>query len=241
MAERLVGNARNTVVRRRTEREREELRALSRRTVEAQENERRTIAHELHNVLGQSMTVLKLILDKAMHSSAEGIWTILEEAQAVVDEVVARVRDLSLELLPSMLDDLGLLPTLLWYCPHHNDRTGVRVNFKHTGLNRNFPPEVSTAAYRIVQEALTNATHHAQVGEVTVHAWADGKMLSLHIEDLGIGFEPAKVPVGAYSGIKGMQERALSLGGKLTIESTPGAGTTVAAELPLSRSKRDGR
>ena len=234
---RLAGNTRNTTPGKQTG----HARAISRRVVEAQENERRAIALELHNVLGQSMTVLKLILDKAMHSPPEAVGPALREAQAVVDEVVARMRDLSLELLPSMLDDLGLLPTLLWYCERHSEQSRVRVDFKHAGLDRSLPPEVATAAYRIVQEAVTNATHHSRASEVMVRAWADDKALFLHIEDHGIGFEPGKVPVGADCGITGMKERALSLGGRLTVESTPGAGTIVSAEFPLSQPKREGR
>lgn len=216
----------------RRQRERAELQALSRRLVEAQESERRAIANELHDVLGQSLTVLKLILDRALHASPETVPAILQEAQTVVDEVVARVRDLSMELQPSMLDDLGLLPTLLWYCDHHGQK--IRVDFKHAGLDRKLPPETATAGYRIVQEAVTNAVQHSKAGEVMVRAWADDRALFLHVEDHGSGFDPASVPVGRDFGIASMRQRALSLGGKLTLESTPGTGTIVSAELPLS-------
>ncbi len=216
------------------QRERAELRALSRRLVEAQESERRAIANELHDVLGQSMTVLKLILDRAIHVPPDAVMAVLEEAEAVVDEVVARVRDLSLELMPSMLDDLGLLPTLLWYCERHSEKTKMHVDFKHAGLDRQLPAPVATAAYRIVQEAVTNATQHSRATEVMVRAWADDRSLFLHIEDHGTGFTPESIPVGSDCGIAGMRQRALSLGGKLSLESTPGAGTIVSAELPLS-------
>ncbi|MDO8568741.1 MAG: sensor histidine kinase [Dehalococcoidales bacterium] len=228
-----AGKPRAVTVRKRAVQEREELRALSRRIVQAQENERRVIARELHNVLGQSMTVLKLILDKAKHSRAEEIMPALTEAQELVDEVVERVRNLSLELSPSMLEDLGLLPTLLWYCQRQTEQTKVQVNFKHNGLDRSFSPEVSIAAYRIVQEALSNAMRYAEVDKVSVRAWSDHKAIFLQVADSGIGFEPSRVPMGTYNGLKGMEERARSLGGKLTIESAPGAGTTVAAELPI--------
>lgn len=230
----------SATLRKQAEQEREELRTLSRRVVEAQENERRAIARELHNVVGQSMTVLKLMLDKAMHSPAKSIAPTLAEARAVVDEVVTRIRDLSLELVPSVLDDLGLLPTLLWYCQRFGTQTGVQVNFSHKGLDRSFPPEVSIAAYRIVQEALANVAHHAEVSEATMRAWTDDKTLFLQIEDRGTGFDPVEVSAGDYSGIRGMKERALYLGGKLSIESARGNGTSVTAELPLAPPKREG-
>lgn len=219
----------------------QELRNLSNRIVETQENERRTIAREMHDVLGQSLTVLKLIIDKAAHEPPEGVKASLQEAQATVDEVVQRVRNLSLELRPSMLDDLGLLPTLLWYCDRYGSQTKLRIVFKHSGLDQDFPVPVSTAAYRIVQEALTNATRHANVDEITVSAWTDKNALFLTIEDRGAGFDPGKLVAGTSTGLSGMKERALALGGKLMIDSMPGSGTTITAELPLAVERRKRR
>lgn len=226
----------------RLKRAEEDLRALSRRLVEIQENERRAIARELHDQIGQSMTVLRLMLDKAMHSPAEGVRPLLSEAQTVATEVMAQVRNLSLSLRPSMLDHLGLLPTLLWHFDRYSAQTQVQVDFKHAGLNRRFRPEVATAAFRIAQEALTNVVRHASVKEAMVRAWADRKALHIQIEDRGDGFDRAALPPGTSSGLSVMHERALSLGGKLTVEAAPGAGTRVIAELPLSggrKRKRD--
>jgi signal transduction histidine kinase len=212
----------------------DELRALSNQLVRSQEEERRTIARELHDQIGQSLTVLRLLLDRAKHSSAEDINSILDEADAVVGEIAAQLREISLNLRPPMLDNLGLLPTLLWHFDQYTAKTKVRVDFKHAGLQKDFSPEVSVAVYRIVQEALTNIVRYAGVNEVTIRAWVDQETLRLWIEDKGHGFDPKKLSVGTSSGLYGMRERALALGGKLSIDSTPGVGTTVTAELPLS-------
>ena len=132
-----------------------------------------------------------------------------------------------------MLDDLGLLPALLWLFERYTSQTQIYVEFKHAGLERWFPPEVSTAAYRIVQEALTNVARHARVNQVVVRMWTDADNLYLRIEDKGIGFNPKTIDAAAATGLNGMRERALLLNGKFSIDSTPGAGTTVNSELPL--------
>jgi signal transduction histidine kinase len=134
-----------------------------------------------------------------------------------------------------MLDDLGLLPALLWYFERYTSRTDVQVAFKHTGLERRrFAPEVETAAYRIVQEALTNVARHAGVSEVTVRIWADQDTLGAQIEDHGVGFDPeVALDGGTTGGLSGMHERAVLLESQLTIESAPGAGTRLTAEFLL--------
>ena len=214
---------------------REHLQALSRQLLEVQEAERRHIARELHDEVGQSLTGLKLLLDMSTRLPTDEATANLGEAQAMVNELMALVRDLSLDLRPAMLDDLGLLPTLLWHFDRYTTQTDVGVTLKHARLEgRRFRPEVETAAYRIVQEALTNVARHAGVSEVWVRLWADQETLGVQIEDRGTGFEPeAVLTAGATTGLAGMRERAVLLGGQLTVESAPGAGTCVTAELPL--------
>jgi PAS domain S-box-containing protein len=214
---------------------RERLQILSQRLVEVQENERRYIARELHDEIGQALTGLKLVLDMAARSPGEDIGESLREALALVDELMTQVRNLSLDLRPTMLDDLGLLPALLWHCGRYTDQTGVHVDFRHTNLEgRRFGPKAETAAYRIVQEALTNVARHADVAEVTVRLWAEQDTLNVQVEDQGAGFDPERVLLTEdSSGLVGMRERAVLLGGALTIESTPGVGTRLTAELPL--------
>jgi PAS domain S-box-containing protein len=212
----------------------EELRALSQRLVRIQEEEHRTIARELHDQIGQSLTVLKLLLDKAGRLPPENVVSNLGEAQALVNELMGQVRDLSFDLRPGMLDDLGLLPTLLWHFDRLTATTQVQVNFRHSGLQRPFSQEVRTAAYRIVQEALTNVVRHAKVNEVAVAAWVDQDTLWIRIEDRGTGFDQSALPAGASGGLYGMRERARSLSGELIIESRQGSGTIITARLPLS-------
>jgi signal transduction histidine kinase len=218
----------------------ERLQNLSRRLVEVQEAERRHIARELHDEIGQALTGLKLVLGMGTPLPTDAARQSHADAQALIGDLLARVRELSLELRPAMLDDLGLLPTLAWHFERYTARTNVRVVFKHAGLEgRRFPPDVETAAYRIVQEALTNVARHAGGREVTVRLWAGEDSLGAQVEDRGKGFEPEAV-FAAYTsgGLSGMRERAELLGGRLTVESTPGVGTLVAAEFPLGQPGR---
>jgi len=220
----------------------ERLQTLSRQLVEVQEAERRHIARELHDEVGESLTGLKLLLEMSACLPANEFTASLGEAQALVNELMTRVRDLSLELRPAMLDDLGLLPALLWHFDRYTAQTNVRVIFKHTGLEeRRFAPEVETAAYRIVQEALTNVARHAGVSDVTVQLRADQDTLGMQIEDQGTGFDPGAVAASATTGLAGMRERAGLLGGQLTVESALGVGTCVTAELPLGGPAEEGQ
>lgn len=213
------------------------LRALSLRLVEVQEAERRHLAHELHDELGELLTGLKLSLEKSTHLPPDVARGSLCEAQELVSGLMARVRELSFALRPAMLDDLGLLPALLWHFKRYTDQTGVRVTFEHTGMEgRRFAPEVETTIYRLVQEALTNVARHAVVREVTVRLWAgqDQEMIRLGVEDQGVGFAPqATLALSTSCGLAGMRERASLLGGQLAVKSAPGAGTCVTVELPL--------
>jgi signal transduction histidine kinase len=218
----------------------EQLRNLSHRLVEAQEAERRYISRELHDEIGQALTALKLNLDMSARLSKEAARTSLSEAQALANELIGRVRDISLHLRPAMLDDLGLLPTLVWHCKRYTARTMVRVHLEHDGLERPFPPDVATAAYRIVQEALTNVARHSGATEVAVRLWGNEETLSIDVADQGAGFDlHSGCFPGSTSGLSGMRERAFSLGGQLTVESSPGKGTRVAAILPLGNGSRD--
>ena len=208
--------------------------AFYRRLVDVQEKERQTLARELHDEIGQPLTILKLYLDRNQPQAAGHADPQLEEARKVLVGLIHQVRNMSGNLRPAMLDDLGLLPTLLWHFERYTRQTKISVNFRHTGLKRPLPPEVANTAYRLVQEALTNVARHAQAGEVMVHIRARRNSLTIEVRDHGIGFDLPKV-VGKGIGLTGMYERALALNGTLTIESTPGTGTYLLAELPLSK------
>jgi len=224
-------------VRERTQREREareRLQVLSRQLVDLQETERRELARELHDQIGQMLTGLRMTLRTAMDVDPNEQRGYLATADELARELLGRVRALALDLRPAMLDDLGLLEALLWHHEQYTARTGVRVIFKHSGLERRLPGPTETAAYRIVQESLTNVARHAQIDEVEVQAWTDGDGLLLQIEDHGCGFDSeAALARGTSSGLTGMRERAAVLGGWLRITSAPGESTTVTAMLPV--------
>jgi signal transduction histidine kinase len=216
----------------------EDLISTARILVEIQENERRAIARELHDRLGQSLAVLKLLLGDAINSSPDKMKYTLAEAQSLINEMMSLTRDLSLELRPKMLDDLGLLPALLYLFESYTSRTHVAVRFEHYGLHKKLPPEISLAAYRIVQEALENVAKHAGIEDVKVLAWSDRRLLCVRVEDRGVGFKLDELPEVYPGGIKGMQGRAMVVGGRLSMTSTPGEGTVASAELPLAIKSR---
>jgi len=214
----------------------EQLQTLSRRLMEVQEQERRNIALELHDEIGQVLTGLKLTLEVSTKVPAAELGDTLSQARGLVNELMARVRKMSLDLRPGMLDDLGLLPTLLWQIENYTAQTHVKVNFKHSGLERQrFAPEVETVAYRVVQEALTNVARHANVHEATVRVWTDQDTLAIEVADHGRGFDLDSVVARETSGLTGMRERATLAGGQLQIESRPGKGTRLLAELSTAR------
>ncbi|MEK6302034.1 MAG: PAS domain S-box protein [Acidobacteriota bacterium] len=213
---------------------RAQLQTLSQRLVELQEAERRDIARELHDQIGQQLTGLKLTLETCHRLPSKQAREALCKAQALADEVMARVHDLSLDLRPTILDDLGLVPALMWQFERYTASSGVRVAFEQKGLERRFDPAVETAAYRIVQEALTNVARHARVNEAVVRIWSNDSMLCVVIEDRGAGFDSRKaLDSHSSSGLTGMRERALLLGGHLHIESGSGLGCRLTVELPL--------
>jgi signal transduction histidine kinase len=209
------------------------LQTLSRRLLEVQESQRRHLARELHDEIGQMLTGLRLLLKPNGAVFLETVEARCEQARALVDELLERVRRLSFDLRPAALDHLGLLPALLALFERYTEQTGVLVHLQHQGIEERFPAEVETTAYRIVQEALTNVARHAAVAGVTVRVWRYADHLGVRIEDHGCGFDP-ELALGARSvGLAGMLERVALLGGHLTVESRPGAGTRITAEVPL--------
>ncbi len=207
------------------------LRDLSRQLVTVQETERREVARELHDELGQLLTAVKMILEQSVRSVPGATRRSLRGAASIVADLIKRVRDLSLRLRPTMLDDLGLIPTLRWYLDQYQSQTGVKVDLRFEGAeDRRFSPEIETASYRIVQEALTNVARHAKAGRATVRLRVGADALSIEVEDRGKGIDPDATGGG---GLVGMRERAEDLGGRLKIATSPGAGVTVAATLPI--------
>ncbi|PDW02578.1 sensor histidine kinase [Candidatus Viridilinea mediisalina] len=212
----------------------QQLQALSRRLLEAHERERRAIARELHDEIGQVLTGLKLTLSTAAVDAPEPLATSLNEAHAAMSELLARVRALTLDLRPALLDDLGLLPALGWFLDRYVPRTGIKVDLRHSGIERRFPSELETTAYRTIQEALTNVARHAGVDQAKVRIFASAEQLVVQVSDDGIGFASTTLANTATSGgLSGMRERIQLIGGTLSIEAQPGEGTEITAELPL--------
>jgi PAS domain S-box-containing protein len=210
------------------------LEALSRRLLDVQEAERRHIARELHDEIGQALTGLTLLLEMIKRLPPEAIRSQLDEAQSLAAALMDRVHNLSLDLRPTMLDDLGLLPALLSHVARYTEQTGVQVIFEHEGVDRRFGADIETAAYRIVQEALTNVARHAGVAEAAVRLWADQHNLRVQVEDRGAGFDPeAAAAARTTLGLDGMRERATLVGGQFTVEAAPGSGALLTAELPV--------
>jgi len=210
-----------------------QLQALSRRLLEVQEEERRYLARELHDEVGQTLTGLKLMLERAAIQDLAERENVCIKARKLIQELMVRVRGLYMRLRPTMLDDLGLMPALRWQTQQYTEQTGVHVTMASVGLEAcdRMPPEVETTAYRIVQEALTNVARHTQVSAVSVQIRREAGVLLLRVEDKGPGFTPGDLRES--SGISGMQERATLLGGSLTVQSRPGDGTQIIAQLPI--------
>lgn len=211
------------------------LRALSLRLVEVQEAERRTLARELHDEAGQMLTGLKLVVEQALPVAGGVVRERLHEADDLIRQLIERMRSLSLELRPQILDDLGLLVALEWHFRRYTRQTNITVGFRHSPLPQRLPAVIETALFRITIEALTNIARHAGVSEVAVRLWADAERVRLQVEDKGKGFEVTAVWAARNStGLSGMRERAELLGGEFTLESTAGKGTLLTVELPLT-------
>jgi signal transduction histidine kinase len=220
-------------------------RQLLERVIEIQEQERRRIARELHDQTGQRLTSVFLtlgILEEAV--STPEAQAPIRDLQEMTAQILREVRNLALELRPSVLDDLGLLAALRNYLRRYQSRFRLFTDFQVLGLDgKRLPSEVETALFRITQEALTNVAQHAQAHRVTILLEDRGTSIMLIVEDDGVGFDVAHVmnahPHEHNLGLYGMRERAFLLGGTLTIESTPGRGTTVFVRIPLEREQGD--
>jgi signal transduction histidine kinase len=153
----------------------------------------------------------------------------------IVNDLIDRVRDLSMTLRPPMLDDLGLLSALTWQIDRFEAQTGISVRFHHADLDGRFDPQVEITAFRIVQEALTNVARHAGVRQAKVDVWASPVSLGVRIEDEGRGFDVEAALAARSTGLEGMRERSRLAGGRLAIESEPGQGTCLSVELPLDQ------
>ena len=215
-----------------------ERKRLTHRLIEVQETERRAIARELHDEIGQELTALKIGLQDAASSFPENkLRPHVEDSLKSVERTLERVRNLSLELRPSMLDDLGLLPTLRWLLDRTAQRSGVKCTMQAEIRGEKIAPEIAVTCYRVVQQALTNVGRHAKAKSVEVSIRREDHRLSVQIADDGIGFDVRgarkRALLGESLGLLSMEERVGLLGGKFEIRSSKGKGTVVRAEFPM--------
>ena len=206
------------------------------RLLSAQEDERRTIARELHDEVGQVLTAVKVELGLAQREMERHGLTgaALLEAQTITSGAIGAVRDLTQLLHPAVLDDLGLVAATDAMLRGVARRQELDVRFSHGDLDDRVEPETEVAAYRIVQEALTNVGRHARASQCRVDMRCDGQALVLEVADNGAGFDPAGgVMTKAGLGLLGIRERVAHLGGTLRITTAPGSGTCLHVELPV--------
>ncbi|HKY44942.1 MAG TPA: PAS domain S-box protein, partial [Pyrinomonadaceae bacterium] len=216
------------------------LQMFSRQLIEAQEDERRRIARELHDQIGQVLTAVKMNLYTVQQVciSTETRSYLRDNIEAV-DEALRLVRDLSVDLRPPILDDLGLATALRWYVDRYTRRTGLKVEvlIELPDENERFSRELETACFRIAQEALTNVVRHANAHQVLVQLEKEGSVLFLTIKDDGVGFDLDSVrhrePRATTLGLCSMHERAHAAGGVIDLDSKPWQGTEVRCKVPL--------
>jgi signal transduction histidine kinase len=209
---------------------------LLKKVVQAQEDERQRISRELHDELGQSMTSLLIglkLLEKAGLDD-EG-YLVIGNLSGTVSGMLSSIHDMALELRPAALDDLGLAPALAQYARESQARLGFKIDFEVIGMNgRRLPREVETTLYRIIQESLTNVARHSMASKTSIILKQSENSIIAIVEDNGIGFDTKQALEKPHRlGLYGMQERAALVGGKLTVESTIGMGTTIYIEVPL--------
>ncbi len=217
---------------------RDRLGELSRRLLSAHESERRVIARGLHDDVGQTLTAVKMGLDGVRRQVGAGAAGPLAEQIRTVEGLLRTVRDLSFELHPAVLDDLGLASALRQHVDRLARRAGFRASLVVDIGTLRLPAPIEAACFRLVQEALTNVVRHARATEVTVTVVERRGGVEVTVCDNGVGFDPRALEAGARTGIGllGLQERAALVGGTVRVDSAPGEGTTVRVRYP----KREG-
>lgn len=214
----------------------QELRRLSQRILEAQEDERQRVARELHDQSAQSLTLVLVRLRLLERSAdAEQARQEVKELRRLTAQALEEIRRIALELRPKILEDLGLGEALAWRVDELNAAGGVRASLQVMGLDRRLPKDRELVLYRVAQEALTNVARHAEARTARLVLEQTAGTVALSIEDDGVGFEVEAVlahPAGL--GLSGIRERLALVGGTLRINSAPGQGTHLTATVPAA-------
>ena len=222
------------------------LQHMSSQVLTAHEGERKRIARELHDDTGQALTSILVrlrLLEKTV--ADEAVRRNVEELRELTGNALDSVRRMAVDLRPSSLDDLGLVPALHSYSDRYTQAWPIKVTFSAEGLKKRLPPNVELVLYRIVQEALTNVAKHSSARAVAVKLQRRSNIVTVTVSDNGKGFDVrgATQTDGSGLGLFGMRERLALVGGAIEIESTPGRGTTIIARVPLqdrAHSHREG-
>lgn len=218
----------------------ERLKALSQQLMEIQETERRQLARDLHDEIGQALTVVKMNLQTMQRlNDTSAIAIPLKDSSDVIDQTLHHVRSLSLDLHPSMLDDLGLVPAIRWYLSRQAERSGWHLDVDVDESFPSPPQNVAIACFRVLQEAITNVMRHSKATQVSVSLRRHGNNLILSVHDNGVGFDVRvalqRAAQGQSMGLIGMQERIRILNGSITIDSEAGRGTDVRVVIPAAQ------
>lgn len=220
---------------------RERLRELTMRLTDAQEEERRRLARDLHDDVGQALTIMKMRLRMAQNaiSESEPAREKLDVLGTLIEDTLKTIRALSHELRPPLLDELGWDAALSWLCDSFSQRSGLPVSYKSVGECTRLDTNIELVAYRVVQEALTNIARHADAADAAVSANQSRDKLLIAIQDSGKGFDMQALQRSNKSGLGllSMQERVDTVGGEIAITSTVGAGTLITATLPIHNEK----
>jgi len=217
-----------------------ELQALSERAINAQEEERRAIAHSLHDDTGQALSMLIIHLDRIderIQADQTELKKQVTDARALASNALTELRRILSGLRPAILDDLGLVPAIRWFARANLEQAGIGVVIKAPGAPLELSPAVTTTLFRIVQEAVSNIVRHAGASSVTIVLGLKDGRIDLRIQDDGRGFDPEHASRDAVElqqlGLLGIRERAELLGGQVLIESAPEKGTNLQASIPV--------
>lgn len=217
----------------------DQLRALAARLQSVREEERASIAREIHDELGQACTAIKMdlaLIGRKITKRQTQLRGKIESSTGLVDDMIVTLRRIASDLRPRTLDDLGLAAALEWQGQEFEKRTGIKCHLVLPREPLNLDPERSTAIFRIFQESLTNVTRHSRATSVEARLEIEEDQLIFRVHDNGKGFDPEEAKAKKSLGLVGMQERALLLQGEVRIEGVPGSGTTMILRIPLSRS-----
>ena len=223
----------------------EQMRDLSHQVLTVQEEERKRISRELHDEIVQTLTGINVQLANlktAATMNAKGLQRRIASTQRLVEKSVEIVHRFARDLRPTLLDDLGLIPALHSFMKDFTKRTGIRIQFIAFASDRSdrLDSAKRTAFYRLAQEALTNVARHAHASSVRIIVQKLARTITMEVADNGKGFEVDRVLIakGNRLGVLGMRERVQMVGGQFKLESTPGGGTTIRAEIPVGKDRR---